>query len=147
MKWDPNQRTETWHCNKCSQRRQGWSWRWRWWTGYQIRVREWWDTFDDSTSGEKLNDVHKNDDLQWLRPDVETGEDKSKQVTGTQLQPREQIVEMPMVQDLVEYRFPSGCTACWQRMFLSCWSKNCGLIWDSKGCNPSLLRKSFSSAP
>ncbi len=33
------------------QRWQGWSWRWRWWTGYQVRVREWWDTLDDSTSG------------------------------------------------------------------------------------------------
>ena len=71
VKWDPNQCAESWH-RWWRQRRQGWSWRWRWWTGYRVQVREWWDTLDDSTSGKKLNDVHKNDDLQWLRSDDET---------------------------------------------------------------------------
>ena len=53
--------------------------------------------------GRELNGVHKNDDLRLLRPDDETQvKTIPKRVPGIQLQPREQIVEVPIVLHFVE---------------------------------------------
>ena len=57
--------------------------------------------FDVNKSGQESIDCEhqrKNDDLRWLRPDGETQvQTISKQVHRIQLQPREQIVEVPIV--------------------------------------------------
>ena len=51
----------------------------------------------------ELKDVHKNDDLRLLRPDDETQVKAiPKRVPGIQLQPREQIVEVPIVLHFVK---------------------------------------------
>ena len=56
---------------------------------------------DVNKSGKDLIDSahqRKNDDLRWLRPDGETQvQTIPKQVLRIQLQPREQIVEVPVV--------------------------------------------------
>ena len=54
------------------------------------------NTLDDNTSGKKLTDVLKNDDLLWLRPDDKTQVQRiPKQVRG--IQPREHVVEVLIV--------------------------------------------------
>ena len=79
--------------------------------------------------------------LKSLKTDDETQvEDNSKQVPGMQLQPREQIVEIPIVQHFVEYRFRVVCR---QRMIFKCWSEDLWSDLRSRRCNPSLLRKSL----
>ena len=56
---------------------------------------------DINKSGKELIDCahqRKNDDLRWLRPDGETQvQTIPKQVLRIQLQPREQIAEVPIV--------------------------------------------------
>ena len=58
---------------------------------------------DVNNSGKDLIDCahqRKNDDLRWLRPDGETQvQTIPKQVLRIQLQPREQIVEVPIFVD------------------------------------------------
>ena len=84
----------------------------------------------------------KNDDLRWLRPDGETQvQTIPKQVLRIQLQPREQIAEVPIVlhfEQLVEnpqliaeavVQVPAWCTVCRQRMFLKSWRRSVKL-WD-----------------
>ena len=53
-------------------------------------------------SGKELTDVRKNGNLRWLRPDDETQVQIPRHVARIQLQPRDQIVEVLIVQHFVE---------------------------------------------